>query len=89
MVGETSNLVSRQRSGDIDARARLQAEMEREFGMPRQPHSNADPVGRRVNELHFAFQAEMNDEFGWHGTTHASLAKEWGLTPDGEAGPSS
>jgi hypothetical protein len=50
--------------GDLDETARSRAEMEREFGMPSQPHPSG-PLGDRVNKLHRDYQAAMNDEFGW------------------------
>ncbi len=58
--------------------ALAQYECDREFGIPKQAYP-AGPVGSRVNMMHFASERAMRDEFGWHGTTMADLAKQWGL----------
>lgn len=63
--------------GSADEAAANQAAMEREFGMPRQAHSNSDEVGRRVNKIHHDADAAMNDDLGWGRTTRADLRRKW------------
>lgn len=57
--------------------AKSRAEMDREFGMPKRPYTGA--VGRRVNQQHYERERDMNNEFGWGGTTDADLRRKWGL----------
>ncbi|MBX9691793.1 MAG: hypothetical protein K2Z81_05370 [Cyanobacteria bacterium] len=58
--------------------ARVQFEMDREYGVPCCAYPPG-PVGNRVNLMHFKFEAEKRDEFGWYGTTRIELEKRWGL----------
>jgi|AGTN01.2.fsa_nt_gi hypothetical protein len=63
--------------GSPEEAARNQAAMEREFGMPKQAHSNSDDVGRRVNRIHHDADTAMNNDLGWHGTTREDLRRKW------------
>ena len=62
--------------GSDEEYARCRAEMEREFGMPRQPHPDT-AVGRRINEIHADFEDGMNSELG--GPSRAQTRAKWGL----------
>ena len=58
--------------------ARCQADMDQEYGMPREPYTgNTGPL---VNKIHHRMQERMNNEFGWHGTTPEQLRKRWDIT---------
>jgi hypothetical protein len=63
--------------GSPEEYARSRANMDREFAMPRKPYTGA--VGRLVNAHHARFEAAMNDDFGWGGTTPEQLARKWHL----------
>ncbi len=64
--------------GSVEEAARARAAMDQEFGMPCQPYAN-NQMGRLVNEHHAQQQTEMNNEFGWCGTTPGDLRRRWGL----------
>lgn len=64
--------------GSMEEAAKSRAAMEQEFGKPSKPHADT-PFGRRVNELHYQQERDMNNDLGWHGQTDAGLRKKWGL----------
>lgn len=65
--------------GSVEEAARSRAEMEREFGMPRQPHPNTE-FGRLVNRHHAESDDAMNREFG--GPSTAETYRRWNVESD-------
>ncbi|HEY9777849.1 MAG TPA: hypothetical protein V6C81_29075 [Planktothrix sp.] len=63
----------------IDEAARVYADADREFGMPRQAYPADDPLGSRINRQHYERDKAMNGELGWHGGTDAELRRRWNL----------